>query len=469
MIRLDVSTFGLASSIVAIACGLVLLTLCAYKKGAQGFLLFAAHDLLYGVGLIIVLTKGSIYHVNQGFVGNTIVIIASAFLHAGVLWLCGRRMFYVMYPIVSGWFAAFYYQFGFEPQDIATRITILCVAHFFFLGTANYFLIATRIRRGAYGVGLSMIILAVTLTTLVVIVRGVYVQLVPIPDISYYEQGGVLAFYYALTTICRIILTLALIIILNEATEDRLLSRIKAATGELIKEKEKAILEATYRRQFFAAGAHDLRQPAHALRLLITAIELDLEQDGENVGDLLNEARVSSDRMSKLLDDFLDINRYEFGSALWPREPHPLAMIFIRLSDQFTRHASANDCRLEIVIPVSVTIVTNADILYRTLSNLVSNAIKFSRGGTVLVGCRHRGNEIEIQVLDNGIGIAPDKLDAIFDPFVQLNNKARQGEKGSGLGLVIARKTAQVLGTDIKLTSTQGKGSVFSLRLPLVK
>ena len=108
---------------------------------------------------------------------------------------------------------------------------------------------------------------------------------------------------------------------------------------------------------------------------------------------------------------------------------------------------------------------TDAVQLGRIVGNLISNAVRYTETGGVVVGCRRRAGKVWLEVCDSGVGIPSDKLDAIFDEFRQLGERS-QDRQGSGLGLAIVKRTATLLGLDVRVSSTPGRGSLFAIELP---
>ena len=119
------------------------------------------------------------------------------------------------------------------------------------------------------------------------------------------------------------------------------------------------------------------------------------------------------------------------------------------------------------IVPSNAVLRSDAVLLERILRNLVSNAIRHTATGRVLVGCRHRGGMVRIDVLDTGPGIPADMLDAIFDEFYQIGNPARLRSEGHGLGLAIVRRTAQLLGHRLEVAPAPGRGTRFSVEVPV--
>lgn len=219
--------------------------------------------------------------------------------------------------------------------------------------------------------------------------------------------------------------------------------------------------------RFLAAASHDLRQPVHALRLLLSAA-MGLGSDGSaQVDALLAEMQDSVENLSDLLNALLDVSRLDAGVIVPTIANTGVRPLLRDLNVQFQREAIMADVRLHIV-ESSCTIRTDALLLRRILANLIANAIKFAEGGAVLVGCRRRGTSLEIQVCDTGKGIEAASLEEIFEEFKQIGNDARQKAKGLGLGLAIVRRIAALLGHPVSVASTVKRGTVFSVSVPLV-
>jgi signal transduction histidine kinase len=108
-------------------------------------------------------------------------------------------------------------------------------------------------------------------------------------------------------------------------------------------------------------------------------------------------------------------------------------------------------------------------LLERMLRNLLENSLRYTRRGGVLLGCRRWGDRLRIEVVDTGIGIAPEKLEAVFDEFHQIDNPERDRAKGLGLGLAVVRRLARLLGHEIEVRSEPGRGSCFAITLPLAQ
>ena len=247
-------------------------------------------------------------------------------------------------------------------------------------------------------------------------------------------------------------------------THDDLNARIASATAELRARKEEAEVANVAKSRFLAAASHDMRQPMHALGLFLA--ELTAHRLPAESKRLLNQILTCSRVMEALLDSLLDISRLDAG-MLEPRpRPVELQSILTHLEATEMKDAERRGLCLKIR-PTALWTVTDPTLLNRILSNLVSNAIRYTPAGRILVACRRRRDHVRIEVRDSGIGIPVEAHALIFEEFVQLDNPERAHEKGLGLGLAIVSKLTQLLGHHIELHSTPGQGSVFSLTVPL--
>lgn len=226
------------------------------------------------------------------------------------------------------------------------------------------------------------------------------------------------------------------------------------------------------RSHFFAAASHDLRQPVHAIRLLMNAAtEVIHSSDGAtnpDLADLIMETEASAAELSSFLDQVLDVSRLEAGKIVPSVVECPLGVIFNDLVLQLMRLADYGNVRFDCV-STSVWVKTDPILCRRALANLLTNAIKFAEGGNVLLGCRRRGDAVEIMVCDSGIGIPESDIDSIFEDFKQLGNNARQREKGIGLGLGIVQRILVMLDHPLKVRSKSGRGTAFSVLVPRAK
>lgn len=238
--------------------------------------------------------------------------------------------------------------------------------------------------------------------------------------------------------------------------------KIDEATAELRRRTDEAERADVAKSRFLAAASHDLRQPMHALGLFIA--ELADHPHPPETHRLVRQIQASADAMENLLDSLLDISRLDAG-ALEPKiAPSPIQPILDRIANDFQIWAEERGLQLR-VRPCRAWVRTDPLLFERILSNLVSNAIRYTPSGTILLACRPDGRHLRLEVRDSGKGIEPDKQEVIFQEFVQLDNPERARTKGLGLGLAIVRRLTQLLGHHLTLRSRVGQGSVFGVRL----
>ena len=236
-------------------------------------------------------------------------------------------------------------------------------------------------------------------------------------------------------------------------------------------EKDRAESASRSKSQFLAAASHDLRQPTHALGLYIATLRSLCGAPvmaAREVGDIVSKLQNALKGLVQLLDVLLDISKLDAGAVKVRQEVFDLGELMETLDQQFAAIAAEKGLTL-IVRPASVSVRTDRMLLHSMLSNFISNALRYTERGKILVGTRRRGNAVEVQVLDTGIGIADDQMQLIFREFYQIGNVARRREHGLGLGLAIVRRTADLLKLHIDARSTPGKGSLFSIRLPVMR
>ncbi|GGI92514.1 protein-glutamate methylesterase [Polymorphobacter multimanifer] len=216
--------------------------------------------------------------------------------------------------------------------------------------------------------------------------------------------------------------------------------------------------------RFLAAASHDLRQPLQTLVLLQEVLMQKTES--EDVQVLLDRLARTLTSMTSMLNTLLDINQIESGSVLADVQPFPVATLLDRIGQEFGIHADAYDQNLRIV-PNSAIILSDPFLLSQIVHNLVANSLKYTRRGTALVGCRRRGRLLDIEVWDNGVGIPPSELDAVFDAYHQVGAADRDRNRGLGLGLSIVRRLSDLLEHKVSVESVPGKGSMFRISVPL--
>jgi signal transduction histidine kinase len=220
--------------------------------------------------------------------------------------------------------------------------------------------------------------------------------------------------------------------------------------------------------QFFAAASHDLRQPLHALGLFAEALRQKSRNDAE-VSQLVNSINSSVDALEGLFSELLDITRIDTGGV----DPNPqdfsVRDIFGRLRLTFEPTAFEKGLVLDFR---GERHHAHADplLVERILRNLVSNAIRYTEDGGILVSCRTSGGQLKLQVWDTGVGIAEKERSRIFEEFYQVQGGRpleAHHRKGLGLGLAIVKRLADLMRAPLSVRSVPGRGSVFTLELPI--
>ena len=211
---------------------------------------------------------------------------------------------------------------------------------------------------------------------------------------------------------------------------------------------------------FLASASHDLRQPLNAMQMYIAALKSKVKD--EKILTIIEDINSVSASTARLLNALLDVSELEVG-AIKPRyEDFSINNIFTSIFQSFAPLAKDKNLQFRIV-PSSITVRSDPDLLERILGNYMSNAIRYTEAGSVMMGCRKRGNKVSIEVWDTGCGISEDQMPNIFEDFYQIENKERDRSKGLGLGLALAKRLSLSLNHTIECKSTLGSGSCFSV------
>lgn len=215
--------------------------------------------------------------------------------------------------------------------------------------------------------------------------------------------------------------------------------------------------------RFLRAASHDLLQPLSAAKLFLSALK-DTEMDGLQQ-ELTGRLSGAFESVEELMHAVLDISRLDSQRIEFQRKHVDLGDMFRRLAVEYAPMAEAKGLRLEFV-PTSAVVESDPTFLRRIAQNLVSNAIKYTDRGGVLIGVRKRGERAWLEIYDTGIGIAAPDRARIFDEFQRIGREG--GAPGMGLGLSIVRRACAKLGHPIAMDSEPGRGTVFRVSLPLV-
>ena len=244
----------------------------------------------------------------------------------------------------------------------------------------------------------------------------------------------------------------------RERTEE--LTRLNTELGRAKGEAEQANISKT---RFLAAASHDILQPLNAARLYVTS--LVERQGGGNDAQLVGNIDASLDAVEEIFGALLDISRLDTGAMKPEIVGFRIDELLRQLEVEFMPLAQEKGLKLKFV-PCSLAVHSDRRLLRRLLQNLVSNAIKYTPDGRVLVGCRRRRGRLRIDVYDTGLGIPVSKKRAIFQEFHRLDQGAKVA-RGLGLGLSIVERIARVLNHKIAINSALGRGSQFSVEVPL--
>ena len=232
----------------------------------------------------------------------------------------------------------------------------------------------------------------------------------------------------------------------------------------LTKAKEDAERANLAKSRFLAAANHDLRQPLQALALFLGALSIGRLEPREK--RLLQDMQEALKIMEDLLNSLLDISKLEAGVITPDIKNFSTAALFHHLFIQFKVLSKELGVKIRLY-PCDTSLRTDPVLLSRIIQNFVSNAMRHTRSGKILVGCRRVGDRRRIEVWDQGQGIPTNELERIFEEFHQIGEPSRNRHQGLGLGLAIAKKMSGLLNLDIGVRSIPGKGSVFFVEVPL--
>jgi two-component system CheB/CheR fusion protein len=234
----------------------------------------------------------------------------------------------------------------------------------------------------------------------------------------------------------------------------------KQAAGALEHARLQADAANAAKSRFLAAASHDLRQPLQTL-VLIQEL-LNKAAVGEKAQRLVARLGQTLDGMAGMLNALLDINQIEAGTVRAEFESFPIDTVLNRVKAELAYQAEAQRIALH-VLPCSASVRSDPRLLEQMIRNLLSNALKYTKRGRVLLGCRRRQGKLSIEIWDTGVGIPQDQLQDIFEEYHQLGNAAQDRTLGMGLGLSIVRRLGVLLDHKVTVRSELGKGSVFTI------
>jgi signal transduction histidine kinase/CheY-like chemotaxis protein len=435
---------------------LVLIALWAFRRQEQAIGLFALAWLPTGLR-------------NYGVYMATAPLGADAWRASVVLGRVGSAIFFALFAIAMS-------------RERWPRLRHICLASLVMLtlfviaaiwagrlSAWRYYLYPLGIPFGVLAVGLLWIrarsepvglASAITLAALAVLTAGIHDELMVLGRLGIEAEewlpwvSPVVFICVSLGLITRAARALGEVEALNAELEQRVTTR----TIELVSANAE-------KSRFLAAASHDLRQPLHSITLLVAL--LSRRAATPDISTLAERLDASVSGMHSTLDALLDLSSLDAGAEVPKIEALAIGDLLARVAQDLRPDATERGLALR-VHPSTLWVSSDATMLRRMVQNLVTNAIRYTPHGGVLLGARPRGDQVSIEVWDTGIGIAPEQHEAIFHEFVQLRNPGRDRSKGVGLGLSIVRRLASLLGAQIVLTSRPGHGSVFRLRLPRV-
>lgn len=251
----------------------------------------------------------------------------------------------------------------------------------------------------------------------------------------------------------------------NETLERRVRERTEQLT-RLNRELDRARAEAEQanlgKTRFLAAASHDILQPLNAARLYVTSLVERHAANGD--ADIIRNVDAALESVEDILGALLDISRLDTGALKPEITDFRLDELFSQLAVEFAPIAVGKGLTLR-VVPSSLAVRSDRRLLRRILQNLIVNAIKYTREGKVLIGCRRTGGRVRVCVHDTGPGIPVEKQKVIFQEFQRLDDTS--GARGLGLGLSIVERIARILHHPIGLVSAPGRGAFFSVDLPV--
>jgi CheY-like chemotaxis protein len=240
-------------------------------------------------------------------------------------------------------------------------------------------------------------------------------------------------------------------------------ARRSATELQLLQAKAEAEAANASKTRFLALASHDILQPLNAARLFTAALQDQISE--ANQQKIIHQLDNSLKATEELIATLLDIARLDEGRLQPKTQVVSLSGILQPLTEEFRWLAGQKHLKLRTHFS-DWQVETDSTYLRRILQNILSNAVKYTPSGQLLVSCRKRGKQLMLQVWDTGPGVAEHELKRIFDDFYRVDSTAR-GQQGVGLGLAVVQRMARLLSHRLEVRSVVGKGTVFSLYLPL--
>lgn len=246
----------------------------------------------------------------------------------------------------------------------------------------------------------------------------------------------------------------------NVAMQRELEQRVRDRTAEAVAARAEAERANRAKTRFLAAASHDLRQPLQAIGTWNALLARSLPASQQGIAERIQQ---SVGVFRNILDALLDISRLDGGAIKPDVKEFRIGRLLERVAGACEREASEKGLDLR-VAPSTAVVRSDPALLERIVQNFLTNAIRYTAEGRVLVGCRRAGGNLRIEVWDTGTGIPEDKRRAIFEEYYQIEHG--ESVKGMGLGLSITERIARLLGHELRVRSVPGRGSVFAVTVP---
>jgi signal transduction histidine kinase/ActR/RegA family two-component response regulator len=304
---------------------------------------------------------------------------------------------------------------------------------------------------------------------ILVVLQVVVLQIMVPHDTGLLDSAALLTnFVFTVTFTLAILIAIVTFVVSEAERAEANLAREHAVVQEKSRQLEMANSQLEmadrYKSHFLASASHDLRQPLHALNLFVA--QLPNERKPAERKRLVSRIDAAVASMNELFEALLDMTKLEAGILQANPADMPVQRLLDRIETTFAAPAEKKGLSLR-AVPCSAWVRSDPILLERILFNLVGNAVRYTARGGVVVGCRRRATQLRIDVCDTGTGIPEDQRQSIFSEFYQLATPAPDRTAGLGLGLAIVDRLGRLLGHPVQLQSNPGRGSRFSVSVPL--
>jgi len=458
MISIDPRSIIIINGLLAVIILVILLSLRrSVPTGVHGLAAWAwAYVLMVGTVVLLVLRPWLPMLITHAL-ANALLVLAILLIDLGLRRFHGRQADVRKRLLVALAVLLLFALAVLEGASARTRLLLVAVALLGSLGwTLAYFL---RRPRATFGE-------RATQLALFAAVFGVVYRLLTLGQVGQesvlFEATAAQAVYMTALGAGLLTAGVGLILMVNERLRAELegLARTLEQTTHELRQQNEA------KSKFLAYAGHDIRQPLQAIHLLLGSL---LQGPGllPRQQETLRQMEASAHALSDLLDTLLDISKLDAGAVKPQWADVALDLLLARLLQEFRPQATAHGLRLSLWLPRGpLQVHTDERLLASVLRNLLSNALKYTQRGSVLVAVRRHGQRLKVQVRDSGIGIAPEHLERVFEEYFQVDNPQRDRRRGLGLGLAIVRRIDQLLGLQLRCRSRPGRGTVMEISLP---